>query len=222
VVPVIFFNKNGNRLKIFYYSQKKFNQNDLQNTKQNYKKIITKYYIKKLSIYCFKKPVIKKNIIKQIIFSKLITKKDSLNKISRDVGYFNKFSLKTKRTFINLKKDNSLEGFDFLYKEIINRKLSSSIICAAQDNKIIGAIGPLDIKNDAFRCRWLLPPYFGVVKEKRNLGYGQKLWRAAMSFAFHKGARYTLVQNEADSEAMFFYKKMGLDMGAEYYIIKVF
>jgi len=220
-VPVISFKKHGNSLKIFYYSQKKFNSHTFKKIKKFYKKIITKYHIKRLSIYCFKKPLIKKDLIKQVIFLKLITKKDDLNRTSKEVYNFYKLPLKTRKTFINFKKDNSLEGFDFLYKKIINKNLSAPTICITQDNKIIGAIGPLDIKKDAYGRKWLLPPYFGVTKEKRGLGYGQKLWTKAMFFAYNKGARYTLVQNKTNSKAMFFYKKMGLDIGAEYYILRV-
>ncbi|MDO8436040.1 MAG: GNAT family N-acetyltransferase [bacterium] len=207
-----------NVLKIFYYSKKSLNNTTLTKVKKIYIKIKNAQRVDNLRLQCFKKPKIKTEFICHNIYLKNITPSDNLVKSSKEIHYYNELSSKTQSTFSNLGKGSELEGFDFLWKEfIIKNKKLNPIICATSKKRIVGAIGPLDILNDAWGVPFLLPPYFGVADKMRRMGIGKKLWKAAMNFAYQKGVKYTLVQNISNSPAARFYKKQGLsNMGKIY------
>lgn len=221
LIPVESFSKNKT-LKIFYYSSKKINNRIIKKIK-NFIIVPPKFKnINNYFLYSFLKPKIFKKLICHNIYLKMIKKKDKLEKNFENICYFNDLSPKTKQTLSLFKKEPELQGFAFLWRRFANKKrILSPIICAVEKDKIIGAIGPLEILNDAWNNKWLAPPYFGVKKDFRSKGYGKKLWKTAMSFAHQKGAKYTLVQNEPDSPAAKFYEKQGLKKAAKVYSLSL-
>jgi len=171
-------------------------------------------------LYCFKKPEVKLRFTCHNIYLKMITEEECLARIPKDIDYYNNLTYEVKQSFHRLGQESKLESFDFLWREfIVKNKLLSPIICVVKGKRIIGAIGPLDILKDAWGALQLLPPYFGVEEKLRKKGYGEKLWKAAMSLAYQKGARYTLVQNIPNSPADHFYEKQGLMKKSEVYSI---
>ena len=111
-----------------------------------------------------------------------------------------------------------MKNFGFLWENFIAKnKNLNPIICAVLKNKIVGAIGPLDLSEDVWSTPFLFPPHFGVAEKMRKTGLGEKLWKAAMSFAYQKGAQYTLVQNTPSSPAARFYEKQGLSKASKIY-----
>jgi len=207
-----------NVLKIFYYSNNPLNNTTIRKMEKVYTKIKTAQKVDNLCLYCFKEPTVKTKFIRHNIYLKNITPNDNLVESSKEIHYYNKLSNEIQLTFSNLGKEPELEGFEFLWKEFIdkNKKLNP-IICAILKKRIIGAIGPLDILNDAWGVPFLLPPYFGVAEKNRRMGVGKKLWEAATNFIYQKGVKYTLVQNISNSPAARFYEKQGLsNMGKIY------
>ena len=209
LIPVI--DKFRNICKIFYYSNHSLNSESIEKAKKIYNTIKLEYKIGNLHIYTHQKPMIKKNLIVHNIYIKNINSKDKLIKTEEQIKYFNKLPNEIKKTFSKLGGNIELNNFYFLWKMFIlkNKKLKP-IICAVVDNKIIGAIGPLDIIRDSEGKMFLLPPNFGILKKNRKHGIGSSLWRSAMYFAFQKGAKYTLVQNIPNSPAAKFYENCGL------------
>lgn len=207
-----------NILKIFYYSNNFPDGKTIIEAKKIYAKLKTDSRVNGLYFYCFKKPKTEIKFICHNIYLKNITMKDSLVKFPEGIGFYNKLPVEIQSTFSDLGKEHLLEGFSFLWEKFMakNKKLNS-IICATEKNKIVGAIGPLDIAADARNELFLFPPHFGVIKRMRRAGIGEKLWKSAMNFAYKKGARYTLVQNELNSPASLFYEKQRLYNSNEIY-----
>lgn len=200
-----------NILKIFYYSNNFPDDKILLEAKKIYAKMKTSNEINSLYFYCFKKPKTEIKFSCHNIYLKNITSKDSFVKFPEGIGFYNKLPVETQLTFSDLGKERLLENFSFLWKEfMIKNKKLNSIICAMEKNRIVGAIGPLDIAIDARSELFLFPPHFGVIKKMRRAGIGEKLWKSAMSFAYKKGAKYTLVQNALNSPASLFYEKQKL------------
>lgn len=70
------------------------------------------------------------------------------------------------------------------------------VLVAVDEDRIVGAIGPMEIMSDSTGSARLLPQYFGVLRARRGLGYGRALWRAAMQWGQRNGAAYQLLQTE--------------------------
>jgi len=211
--------KLRNVLKIFYYSSKTAKQTNIDEAKIFFTKIMIRNELKGLSFYCFNKPDAKNKFICNNIYLKIINAKDNLIAFPENICHYNQLSLNIQSTLGELGKEKDFNNFSFLMKNIINENINpDSIICAVDNDKIIGAIGPLDIEKDAFGVHQLFPPNFGITKKMRRLGIGEALWKSAMSFASKKGAIYSLVQNVSDSSASRFYEKQGLtNLGKIYY-----
>ncbi len=207
-------------LKIFYYTVNELDSSGINKIKNIIKSLKNVKKFDNCFLYCFKKPKIKLKFTCHNIYLKIITKKECLAELPKSIDYYSNLTHKVRQTFNYLGQEPELKGFNFLWKEFISKnKQLSSIICAVEKEKIIGAIGPIDISKDPWSVSWLLPPYFGVKKELRKKGYGEKLWKVAMSLAYQKGAKYTLVQNLSDSPADRFYKKQGLVKASKIYSI---
>ncbi len=207
-----------NILKIFYYSNNFPDDKTMIKAKKIYAKLKTGDGIDGLYFYCFKKPKTETKFVCRNIYLKNITSKDNLAEFPIGINFYDKLPVEIQSTFGSLGKESELENFSFLWKEFMvkNKKLNP-IICATIKNKIIGAIGPLDVAADAWNTRFLLPPHFGVAKKMRKAGIGEKLWKSAMSFACQKGTKYTLVQNALNSPASRFYEKQKLSNANEIY-----
>ncbi|MET8630843.1 GNAT family N-acetyltransferase [Kitasatospora sp. NPDC004669] len=68
---------------------------------------------------------------------------------------------------------------------------------AIRNDRVVGAIGPMETMPDPIGRARLLPEYFGVLPEYRGLGLGRQLWRAAMHWGHANGADYQLLQTTA-------------------------
>jgi hypothetical protein len=220
IVPVIdSFNK---ACKFFYYSNNPLNKTSLILAKKIFKEISAENKIQKLFFYCYQKPKFNKKFITHNIYLKKINQKDKLSISNEKIFYFHNLPNNIKKTFKQLGRDRELNNFNFLWKEFIlkNKKLST-MLCAITNKRIIGAIGPLDIKKDVYGIPFLLPPNFGVLENERGRGIGENLWKEAMNYAFRKKAKYTLVQNVPDSPAAKFYESQGLLNMNSVYLIKL-
>jgi GNAT superfamily N-acetyltransferase len=86
------------------------------------------------------------------------------------------------------------EGFAFLHARIDS---VGPVLTAVRDERVVGAIGPMETMADPIGRARLLPQYFGVLPEYRGLGLGRVLWRAAMHWGHANGADYQLLQTTA-------------------------
>lgn len=207
-----------NVLKVFYYSNNSPDSATITKARKFYAKIKNIHGLSNLSFYCFKEPRIKTKFICQNIYLKNITLKNGCFKFPEEIDYYNNLHSEIQLTFSDLKKEPELENFGFLWENfIVRNKNLNPIICAVLKNKIVGAIGPLDLSEDVWNTPFLFPPHFGVIEKMRKTGLGEKLWKAAMSFAYQKGAQYTLVQNTPNSPAAQFYEKQGLSKASRIY-----
>lgn len=215
-IPVIDSNKKF--LKIFYYSDIPPTDNTIAKAKKIQERMALSYKIYSSNFYCFKKPTIRANFICNSLYLKKISRKD-YQIGNNDTVYYNQLPANIRLTLRDFKKEPETENLYYLWKEFISRnKKLGPILCATSENNILGAIGPLDIEQDARGIPFLLPPHFGIIKKARRLGLGKKLWETAMCLAYQQGAKYTLVQNTPDSPASKFYKKQGLIESSRMYI----
>ncbi|MFF3840002.1 GNAT family N-acetyltransferase [Streptomyces sp. NPDC001930] len=70
------------------------------------------------------------------------------------------------------------------------------VLAVAVEDRIVGAIGPMEVRADAIGLPQLMPQYFAVLPEARGQGLGRALWRAAMHWGQSHGAAYQLLQTE--------------------------
>jgi GNAT superfamily N-acetyltransferase len=207
----------NNQWKIFCYSQsvprrvleqwiERLAQIDIRLANQN-----------KISLYFFDSLKKRAERDQHSIYLKIIGATDELNTNPSAITTLDKLPSRLKSTLGLLGQEPELAGFSFLAQKIRRDKQDpASVICAVAENQIVGAIGPIDVAYDAWGDKWLLPPYFGVRKKFRSLGYGEKLWKTAMNAARREGALYTLVQNQPGSPAAQFYEKNGLVQAMTY------
>uniref|UniRef100_UPI003C7C614B GNAT family N-acetyltransferase n=1 Tax=unclassified Streptomyces TaxID=2593676 RepID=UPI003C7C614B len=89
------------------------------------------------------------------------------------------------------------DGLAFLHTQMQARRCGP-VLTAGIEHRIVGAIGPMDLRPDATGRPQLLPQYFAVLPEVRGQGLGHALWRAAMHWGHSHGADYQLLQTEVD------------------------
>lgn len=87
------------------------------------------------------------------------------------------------------------DGFTFLHSQM-QAGVVGPVLVAAHEDRVAGAIGPMEIRPDAVGARQLMPQYFGVLPEHRGHGFGRALWREAMHWGRVHGASYQLLQTE--------------------------
>jgi len=207
-----------NILKIFRYSNDSPDNITIATAKKICRKLKTTQEINGARFYFFKEPKINMDFVCHNIYFKKISSNDNFLELPKEINNYNRLSNKIRLTFSRLEKEPGLESFSFLWKEFLNKnKVVNPIFCAVSKNKIIGAIGPIDVLKDVRGKLFLLPPYFGVIKKMRERGIGEKLWKTAMKSACKIGAQYVLVQNIPDSSADWFYKKQGLSVAGKIY-----
>jgi GNAT superfamily N-acetyltransferase len=100
-----------------------------------------------------------------------------------------------RETFAPFAAAMAAEGLAFLHTQMRAGRCGP-VLTAAVDNRIVGAIGPMDVRPDAIGRAQLLPQYFAVLPEARGQGLGRILWRAAMHWGQSHGAAYQLLQTE--------------------------
>ncbi|MFE3600712.1 GNAT family N-acetyltransferase [Streptomyces sp. NPDC059142] len=89
------------------------------------------------------------------------------------------------------------EGLTFLHTRMQAGRCGPVLVAAIAD-RVVGAIGPMDVRPDAIGRPQLMPQYFAVLPEARGRGLGRVLWRAAMHWGQSHGAAYQLLQTEVD------------------------
>ncbi|WP_073950889.1 GNAT family N-acetyltransferase [Streptomyces kebangsaanensis] len=87
------------------------------------------------------------------------------------------------------------DGFAFLW-ERMQAGHCGPVLTTALGSRIVGAIGPMEIRPDPLGVPQLMPQYFAVLPEARGHGLGRVLWRAAMHWGQTHGAAYQLLQTE--------------------------
>ena len=100
-----------------------------------------------------------------------------------------------KATFVSFVRALADEGFAFLHSRMVAGGVGP-VLVAVEKDRIVGAIGPMEVMSDSAGSARLLPQYFGVLPGRRGQGYGRALWRAAMQWGQRNGAAYQLVQTE--------------------------
>jgi len=172
------------KLKIFYYSSKPVAKSDFVKAKQ----IARRFSPNSFVFYCFKKPQNAVNFYCHNIYLKKFTTKDLLGDqqavIKRRIFLYEQFDPVVKKTLSSLGTEDDLGGFAFLWSNFLSRQNRHyPIFCAIENQKIIGAIGPLEIMKDPWDNSFLAPPYFGVKSGFRGENYGTFLWKAAIDWA---------------------------------------
>jgi GNAT superfamily N-acetyltransferase len=98
-------------------------------------------------------------------------------------------------TFAPFATAMAADGLAFLHAQIQAGRCGP-VLAAAVENRIVGAIGPMEVRPDAIGCPQLLPQYFALLPEARGQGLGRVLWRAAMHWGQSHCAAYQLLQTE--------------------------
>ena len=74
-----------------------------------------------------------------------------------------------------------MTGLAFLHSRMAGGGVGP-VFVAVDEDRIVGAVGPMEIMGDSNGSARLLPQYFGVLPGRRGLGYGRALWRTAMQW----------------------------------------
>ncbi|MFJ3612296.1 GNAT family N-acetyltransferase [Streptomyces hydrogenans] len=98
-------------------------------------------------------------------------------------------------TFAPFAETTAADGLAFLHTQMQAGRCGP-VLTAAVEDRIVGAIGPMEIQPDAIGRPQLMPQYFAVLPEARGQGLGRVLWRAAMHWGQSHDAAYQLLQTE--------------------------
>ncbi|WP_250301186.1 GNAT family N-acetyltransferase [Streptomyces sp. A 4/2] len=98
-------------------------------------------------------------------------------------------------TFAPFAQAMAADGLAFLRTQMQAGRCGP-VLAAAVADRIVGAIGPMEVRPDAIGRPQLMPQYFAVLPEARGQGLGRLLWRAAMHWGESHGAAYQLLQTE--------------------------
>ncbi len=101
------------------------------------------------------------------------------------------------KTFAPFAEAMAADGLAFLHARMQAGRCGP-VLAAAVEERIVGAIGPMEVLPDATGRLQLMPQYFAVLPEARGQGLGRILWRAAMHWGQSHGAAYQLLQTEVD------------------------
>ncbi|WP_097886605.1 GNAT family N-acetyltransferase [Streptomyces sp. st140] len=98
-------------------------------------------------------------------------------------------------TFAPFAETMAADGLAFLHTQVQAGRCGP-VLATAIEGRIVGAIGPMEVRADAIGRPQLMPQYFAVLPETRGQGLGRILWRAAMHWGQTHGAAYQLLQTE--------------------------
>ncbi|MFD4591412.1 GNAT family N-acetyltransferase [Streptomyces rubiginosohelvolus] len=98
-------------------------------------------------------------------------------------------------TFAPFAETMAADGLAFLHTQM-QAGQCGPVLATAIEGRIVGTIGPMEVRVDAIGCPQLLPQYFAVLPEAQGQGLGRALWRAAMHWGQSRGAAYQLLQTE--------------------------
>ncbi|MER7882590.1 GNAT family N-acetyltransferase [Streptomyces fimicarius] len=101
------------------------------------------------------------------------------------------------KTFGPFADTMAADGLAFLHHQM-QADRCGPVLAAVVDDRIVGAIGPMEVRADAIGRPQLMPQYFAVLPDARGQGLGRTLWRAAMHWGQTHGAAYQLLQTEVD------------------------
>lgn len=214
-------NKAAENIKIYFYANQGPSKDDLKNAQTILSSISCRENSKGVFHWQKQTDLIKESSINNIYLKK-ISNRDKTN--SFDSNLYNIFELDKKliSTLSSFGLEEEHAGIHFYYQNyLLKNDNLGDCFCYVQKNKITGFIGPLNIEKDAYDKPFLLPPFFGVLKNNKKNGIGKKLWQAAMDYAFKRGAQYTLVQNSPNSAAAMFYEKQGLSLAGQNFSINI-
>ena len=218
IIPVLFSTESNTSLKIFYYSINPLDYGGLMEIKGLVREIVKTMRVNGVRVYTQQQPMINDVSYSKLIFLKRIGDGDVIDKQDTNIQLFQDLSEEVQRGLDKLGEEGDQEGFRFLYRQWSTDPSSvGDILCIVKENQIVGAIGPIDIAEDAWGTRHLFSSYFGVKSDEQRRGYGGMLWDAAMDRAVRQGAEYALVQNTPQSPASVFYVQKGLVLDAEVY-----
>jgi GNAT superfamily N-acetyltransferase len=114
------------------------------------------------------------------------------------------------RTFPSFARDLAADGFGFLCERVMAGKGDGPVLVSVDEDRIVGAVGPLSVMTDAAGRRFVPPQYFAVHPAYRRRGHGRALWDAAMAWGSAIGAEYKVLQAQAGAPAERFYHAQGL------------
>ncbi|MEU6617622.1 GNAT family N-acetyltransferase [Streptomyces parvus] len=100
-------------------------------------------------------------------------------------------------TFVPFAETMAADGLAFLHTQM-QAGQCGPVLATAIEGRIVGAIGPMEVRADAIGRPQLMPQYFAVLPEARGQGIGRILWQAAMHWGQAHGAAYQLLQTEVD------------------------
>ncbi|NEA42565.1 GNAT family N-acetyltransferase [Streptomyces sp. SID11385] len=119
--------------------------------------------------------------------------------------------LPVRRTFTTFAQTMAADGFAFLDRQM-RAKGCGPVLVAVLEDRVVGAIGPMEICPDPTGMAQLMPQYFAVDPDARGHGLGRHLWRAAMHWGQTHGATYQLLQTEVGGASDHLCRNEGLTM----------
>ena len=113
-------------------------------------------------------------------------------------------------TFPAFAEETGEGGFAFLHQRIKAGLDDGPTLVAVDDERIVGALGPLTTLTDAVGTRMVPPQYYAVHPGYQRRGHGRALWRTSMAWGREHGAAYKVLQAETGAAAERLYRAEGL------------
>jgi GNAT superfamily N-acetyltransferase len=130
---------------------------------------------------------------------------------ARNCGHVSELeSCKVAGTFPAFARQAGEGGFAFLHQRMTAGRNDGPILVAVEDQRIVGAVGPLATLADATGTLTVPPQYYAVHPDYRRRGHGRALWRAAMAWGRDHGAAYKILQAQVGTAAERLYRSEGL------------
>jgi GNAT superfamily N-acetyltransferase len=102
------------------------------------------------------------------------------------------------------------DGMAYLGRCWAEDRIDTPVLVSTDQDRIVGAIGPMQAFPSPTAALQLLPQYFAVLPSYRRAGHGRALWRAAQQWGHYAGASYQMLQVAAGSPAEELYRSEGV------------